>query len=328
MNKLVSIIVLTYNAEKYIKDCLQSIFAQTYKNIEILIIDNVSKDNSVQIVKNIAQDAEIPIQIIENKRNTGYAGGNNLGIEKSRGEYVFIVNPDIVLDENYIEIIVKEFEKNPKIGSVQGKIYQINNGNKTKIIDGVGFEFFKSGRVIDKGQGEKDEGQYNQPCEVFGVNGASAAYRRETLNDVKLKEEYFDEDFFCYAEDFDLAWRANWKGWKCIFSPNAILWHDRTSSKSIGGGWKEFRETRKSQSLWLRKISWRNTWLAYIKNFPLKSFFYPQFLKRQIKFCLYLLFFEPKVLLAKFEIIKLLPKILKKRKLILKNKKVNYVRFN
>ncbi|MCX6729964.1 MAG: glycosyltransferase family 2 protein [Candidatus Portnoybacteria bacterium] len=314
MNKLVSIIVLTYNSEKYIENCLQSIFSQTYRDIEIILIDNSSKDNSVKLSEEKLKNYTGNQRIIINKENFGYAGGNNVGIKESRGEYVVIINPDVVLENNYIEETVNEFEQNPQIGSVQGKYYQLNNEIKTKIIDTVGFKFFKSGRVIDEGQGDKDVGQYEEKREVFGVNGNAAAYRRKTLNDIKYKEEYFDEDFFCYAEDFDLAWRVKARGWKCIYVPQAILWHNRTSSKSIGGGWKEFRQTRKLQSLWLRKISWRNIWLTFIKNLPLKGFFHPQFLKRQIKFGFYLLFFEPKVLLAKFEIIKLLPKMLKKRK--------------
>ena len=319
MNKLVSIIILTYNSERYIENCLKSVFGQTYDNVELTVVDNCSRDKTMVIVEETLREFKGNQRVILNEKNLGYAGGNNIGIKESRGEYLFIINPDVVLDKNYIQTVVEEFEKDPQISSVQGKVYQMNNGIKTKIIDTVGFEFFKSGRIIDKGQGETDNGQYDKPCEIFGVNGAAAAYRREALNSVSLNQEYFDEDFFCYAEDFDLAWRIKNRGWKCMYIPQAILWHDRTSSKSISGGWKQFRKTRKSQSLWMRRISWRNIWLAFIKNLPLKSFFHPQFLKRQIKFGLYLLFFEPRVLLAKFSILKLLPKMIKKRK---------YVRFS
>ncbi len=329
MNKLVSIIVLTHNSEKYIENCLQSIFLQTYKDIEIIAIDNNSKDNSVKLLREKLRDHKRNQQIIINKKNSGYTGGNNIGIKQSRGEYIVILNPDVILDENFVHEIVNRFESNSKIGSIQGKICQLVNNKKTKIIDTVGFQFFKSGRVIDFGQGEKDSSvAFGISREIFGANGAISAYRRIALNDIKYKEEYFDEDFFCYAEDFDLAWRLNLQNWLCIFEPKAIAWHDRTSSKSIGGGWKEFRQTRKSQSLWMRKISWRNMWLAFIKNLPFKSFFHLQFLKRQIKFSLYLAIFEPRVLLVKFQIIKLLPKMLKKRKLIIKTRKINYVRFN
>ena len=320
MNKLVSIIVLTYNSEKYIQDCLESIFVQTYKNLEILVIDSASTDGTRRVLGGFEGQQEGSLKIILNSENLGYAKGNNLGIKQSNGEYVVIINPDVVLNENFIQEIINAFEKNIKIGSVQAKILQLNNGVKTKIIDTVGFKFFKSGEINDLGQGEEDNGQYDNLQEIFGVNGVVPAYRRITLDNIRLKEEYFDEDFFMYVEDFDLVWRMKSYGWLAILEPKAIAWHDRTSSKSIGGGWKEFRKTRKSQSLWLKKISWRNTWLAFIKNLPLKSFFNPQFLKRQIKFTIYLLFFEPKVLLAKFQILKLLPKMLRKRKVIMKNK--------
>lgn len=329
MNKLVSIVILNYNSEKYIEDCLKSVLEQTYQDIEILVVDNNSKDNSVEIAKGIKGNH----RVILNKENLGYAEGNNVGIEKSRGEYVVLLNVDTILNKNFVQEIVNSFEKDAKVGSVQAKVYQLNKGHppvgearKTRIIDTVGFTVFKSGRIIDAGQGKEDNGQYNY--KIFGVNGVAPAYRRIALNDIKLNKEYLDKDFFCYCEDVDLAWRLNWRGWSVAFNPNAVVWHDRTSSKSVGGGWKEFRKTRKSQSLWMRRISWRNAWLTFIKNLPFKSFLNPRFLKRQIKFGLYLLFFEPRVLLAKFEIIKLFPKMLKKRKLIMKNKKINYVRLD
>jgi GT2 family glycosyltransferase len=326
MNKFVSIIILNYNSEKYIKNCLNSVFGQTYSDIEILVVDNGSKDNSIEIAKEILESYKGNKRVIQNQKNLGYAEGNNVGIRESRGEYVILLNVDTILDKDFVQEVVSSFEKDSKIGSVQGKIYQLNNNLKTKIIDTVGFTVFKSGRIIDAGQGKEDDNQYNY--KIFGVNGVAPAYRRIALNDIKLNHEYLDEDFFCYCEDVDLAWRLNWRGWSVVFNPDAVVWHDRTSSKSVGKGWKEFKKTRKSQSLWMRRISWRNTWLTFIKNLPFRSFFNPQFLKRQIKFGLYLLFFEPKVLLAKFEILKLFPKMLGKRKLIMKNKKVNYVRFN
>jgi len=139
MNKLVSIIILTYNSEKYIGDCLKSISEQTYKDIEVIVVDNNSNDGTKRILREIKGGQ----RVIENSINLGYAGGNNVGIEASKGEYVILLNPDVVLDKNFIQEIINSFEKNPKIGSVQGKIYQFNQGQKTKIIDTVGFSVFK-----------------------------------------------------------------------------------------------------------------------------------------------------------------------------------------
>lgn len=320
-NKLVSINILTYNSEKYIKDCLNSVLNQTYPNIEILVVDNASQDNSLKILEKFKEE----IKLIKNKKNTGYTGGNNLGMKNSRGEYIILLNPDVILDKDFVKEVVKAFEKDSKIGSVQGKIYQLNKGQKTKTIDTVGFTILKSGKILDTGQGIKDEGQYSNVKEIFGVNGNAPTYRREALNDVKLKDDYFDEDFFCYGEDIDLAWRMRWRGWKAVLANNALVWHDRTSSKTANAGWTVFKQVRKSQSLWMRKISWRNQWFLFIKN---QSFFnaikfLPWFILRQTKLFLYLLFFEPKVLVCIKDIIKLLPKILKKRRIIMKNRKIS-----
>ncbi|MFZ5559724.1 MAG: glycosyltransferase family 2 protein [Patescibacteria group bacterium] len=323
-SKIVSINILTYNGQKFIEACLNSVLKQTYPNIEVLVVDNNSTDNTIEKVKEILREFKGNQRVILNKRNLGFAGGHNIGIRESRGKYIVCLNQDVVLDKDFVKYGVEATEEDKRIGSVQAKVLQLNNGIRTNIIDTVGFTVFKSGKILDTGQGEKDKGQYDSLIEIFGVNGVAPFYRREALNDVKLGKEYFDEDFFCYAEDFDLAFRFRWNGWKCIYSPKAILWHDRTSSKSAGGGWKEFRMIRKSQLLWMRKISWRNLWLAFIKNLPLSSFFKLPFLKRQIKFFFYLFFFEPKVLFSIFEIIKLMPRMLSKRKIIMKNKNVRF----
>ena len=324
-SKLVSINILTYNSEKYIENCLNSVLTQTYPNVEVLVIDNNSSDDTVAKIQNLKFKIQ-NFRFIENSINLGYTGGNNTGIKQSRGEYVVLLNPDVVLDKDFIKEINKSFEKNPKIGAIQAKIYQLNNHKKTKIIDTVGSIIFKTGEVNDQGQGEKDKGQYNSLKEVFSVNGVAPAYRRTALNDVKLKHEYFDENFFSYVEDVDLGWRLRWKAWKTGFNPNAIIWHDRTSAKIATGDWSVFRKIRKSQSFWIRKMGWRNQWLLFIKNqsFSNALKFLYWFTLRQTKLFLYLLFFEPKVILSSIpEIILLLPKMLKKRRIIMKNRRVS-----
>ncbi len=326
-SRLVSINILTYNGQKFIKDCLESVFNQTYKNVGILVIDNGSTDNTLEIISKFVLHSRISVGLIKNKKNLGFAAGHNIGIRNCKGDYIICLNQDLVLDKDFVKEVIKEFEKSPKIGSVQGKIYQLNNKKKTKIIDTVGSIIFKTGEVNDQGQGEKDKGQYDSLKEVFSVNGVAPAYRRTALNDVKLKHEYFDENFFSYAEDVDLGWRLRWRGWKTSFNPKAIIWHDRTSAKIATGGWSIFRKIRKSQSFWIRKMGWRNQWLLFIKNQSLPNairFLY-WFLLRQVKFFFYLLFFEPKVLICILEIIKLLPKMLRKRRIIMKNRRINSV---
>jgi GT2 family glycosyltransferase len=312
---------------------------QTYKNVEVLIVDNGSTDNTLKIISKFVSHSYIGIELIKNKKNLGFAQGHNIGIEKSRGEFIVCLNQDLILDKDFIKEIVKTFEKNPKIGSVQAKIYQLNKGDpsrlaearrreagKTKIIDTIGSIIFKTGEINDQGQGEKDNRQYDSLSEVFAVNGVAPGYRRKALNDVKLKNEYFDKNFFSYAEDVDLAWRMRWKGWLAKFNPKAIAWHDRTSSKIATGGWSVFRRIRKSQSFWIRKMGYRNQWLLFIKNqsFAIALKFLFWFKLRQVKLFFYLLFFEPSVLiLSILELIPLIPKMLIKRRIIMKNRRIS-----
>ena len=328
-SKLVSVSILTWNEEKYIKNCLDSIFNQTYPHIEVLALDNGSKDNSLKALKDyqskLDKNKDFPMKIIENGKDLGYTGGNNIAIKNAGGEYVIYLNTDLVLDKDFVKNIIETMEKDEKIGSVQGKIYQLNNNKKTNIIDTIGFEVFKSGEIIDNGQGEKDSSRSSESKEIFAVNGVAPAFRRTALDDVKLGKDYLDEDFFCYTEDIDLGWRLYSRGWLAVFTPRVIAWHDRTSAKKSGKGFADFREIRKKQGLWLRRISWRNQWFLFIKNLSLTNFiiFSPRFVLRQAKMFLYLLFFETKVLSCILDIIKLLPRMLNKRKIIMKQRKVS-----
>ncbi|MBD3282560.1 MAG: glycosyltransferase [Candidatus Portnoybacteria bacterium] len=315
MNKLVTIHILTFNSEQYIEDCLNSALNQTYENIEIIVTDNNSKDKTIERLKQFKD-----IRIIKNKRNTGYTGGHNKGIKQSRGEYIILLNPDVVLDKDFTKNIVRCMEEDKKIGAIQAKVYQLNKNKKTNTIDTLGNRVFNTGRIIDIQQGEKDKNQ--KPKKLFAANGVCPAYRQKALNDIKLKTHYLDQDFFCYVEDIDLSWRLRWRNWKIKYCPKATAWHDRTSAKSLGKGFKGFRKIRKTQSLWMRKIGWRNQRLLFIKNMPISNIFSPTFFLREIKMFLYLLFFEPRVAFEIRNVLKLMPKMIKKRRIIMKNKKV------
>lgn len=328
-SKLASLSILTWNEEKYIKDCLDSIYSQTYPYIEVLAIDNGSKDNTIKKLKDyqakIDKKKDFPMKIIENGKDLGYTGGNNIAIKNAKGEYVIYLNTDLILHKDFVKNVIETMEKDEKIGSVQGKIYQLNNNKKTDKIDTIGFEVFKSGEIIDKAQGEKDSPSKSKQKEIFAVNGVAPAFRRKALDDVKIGNDYLDEDFFCYTEDIDLGWRLYSRGWKAVYNPEAMVWHDRTSAKKLGKGFAGFRAIRKKQSLWLRRISWRNQWFLFIKNLSFTNFivFFPRFFLRQAKIFLYLAIFETRVFSCLIDIIRLFPKMVKKRRIIMKQRKVS-----
>ncbi|QIB27577.1 glycosyltransferase family 2 protein [Caloranaerobacter azorensis] len=303
--KKVTIQIVTYNSEKDIIKCINSINQQTYRNIEVIVIDNNSTDKTVELLLNKYSN----ITLIINNKNLGFCKGHNIGFREGKGDYVIILNPDVILDKHFVEQVVKAMEGNPDVGLISGKILRMKqNFITTNIIDSTGIVMARNRRAYDRGQGEEDKGQYDEKNIIFGVCGAAAVYRRKMLEDVKIDNEYFDENFFAYKEDVDLSWRAKLFGWKCLYVPSAVAYHKR--------GWKE--SSRKEIPLFLRIHSIKNRYLTIIKNDNIISYLkdLPFILAFDIGIFVYCLFKEPKTLKYILCTIKLLPDTIKKRKQI------------
>ena len=313
----ISVNIVNYNSRPYLKFCLDSVLNQSYSDREILFIDNASQDGSVEFVRKNYPD----IKVISNRQNLGYAKAHNQGIKESKGKYILCLNPDVILDKDYIKNTLAVFETKNRIGAVTGKLlrWDFTKNKKTDIIDSVGLEIFKNHRVIDRGQGEKDEGQYNKEEEIFGVSGAAPVYLREALNDIRLElnGEYFDEDFFSYKEDIDLSWRLRLRGWKCWYTPRAKAWHAR-KAKGMRDN-LEILKARKEKTKEINYLSYKNQLLLLFKNetlFNLIRYFPWLFCYEFKKFC-YLLFFEPATLKGLFKFFVQLPLTLRKRRNIM-----------
>ncbi|WZL73649.1 glycosyltransferase family 2 protein [Clostridiaceae bacterium 35-E11] len=305
MQALVTVQIVTYNSKKDILECLKGIYQQTYPNIEVIIIDNKSTDNTVDLL----EKKPFGINLIVNPQNLGFCGGHNIGFQKGRGEYVLVLNPDVVLDPHFIEEAVKAMDQNPYVGLISGKILRMTpDFRPTNAIDSTGIVMPKNRRAYDRGQGEIDTGQYDHETDIFGVCGAAAVYRREMLEDIKINEEYFDENFFAYKEDVDLSWRARNLGWKCLYVPTAVAYHKR--------GWRE--SGRKSIPSFLKIHSIKNRYLMMIKNEDTVDFIknLPYILAVDIGIFVYCLFREPKTLKYIPTTIKLLCDTIEKRKMI------------
>jgi len=320
MNKLVSINILTYNGENLIEDCLKSVLNQTYPNIEILIVDNASTDRTVEEIRNSKFEIR-NTRIIENNKNVGFAAGHNIGIRESRGDYVLCLNQDVVLDKDFVKYIVEAIEKDEKVGSVQGKLLK-----NEKIIDVSGLLIFKNRRVIARGQGEEDRGQY-EAGEIFGVDGAAPLYRRKALEDTKINNEYFDEDFFCYKEDVDLAWRMRLYGWKAVYEPRAFASHSRSAGERAVKNYVSVALERRRLSEFAKFYSFKNDRLMRIKN-ELPSLFLSNIfsiLIKEIGAWLYVLIFEYYIWRAIGELIKQIPNTWRKRRIIMAKKRVEAI---
>lgn len=347
----ISIIIIHYNTPDYLKGCFEAIFAQTYNNFEIIFIDNNSPDKEgLEFVQKKYGNSEKVI-IVDNKDNIGYSGAANQGIrmaiegkaprqamQKSEGDwpapsdfvkadYVVITNPDIRYTPEYFEKVVNRMENGKKIAAITGKIYKYDfkNDKPTDVIDTVGLIAYKNRRIADDGQGMIDEGQFDQECEVFGVSGACPLYRAEALEDVKVLGEYLDDDFFMYKEDVDISWRFLLYGWRALYYPQAIAYHGRGTGIVRRFSTREVIKNRKGLSKFQKHYSFRNQLLMQSKNEMWGTFwkdFFPIMLRR-LALPIYITFAEPYLWKAYKEYFSLLPKIRKKHKVIMQNKRVS-----
>lgn len=222
---LVSVTIVTFNSARHIAACMASLHAQDYAPREIIIVDNASGDRTPELLRNFA-DA----QVIFNSENRGFSAAQNQAMRAAKGEWVLCLNPDVILNPDFIRQLVNAGALDAKVGTVCGKLLRWNSGGnpeRSNIIDSTGIYFLPNLRHLDRGAEETDKGQYELMEYVFGATGAAALYRRAMIEDVSVNGEFFDEEFFSYREDADLAWRAQLLGWKCLYFPTAVGWHER-----------------------------------------------------------------------------------------------------
>ncbi|MBC8262930.1 MAG: glycosyltransferase family 2 protein [Anaerolineales bacterium] len=225
----VSIIIVNYNAGNLLSRCMQSIEAQTFRDYEVIIVDNASTDGSLDYA-----EAFPGIRIVKNERNVGFAVAQNQGMRLAQGQYIMPLNFDIHLEPDFLENMVTALRGSDKIGWVCGKLMQMApDGTHTNRIYSTGHLLPPNRFPLHRGAGEEDTGQYDHPSEVFGSPGAAPLYKREMLSDIAFRGQYFDESFFMWYEDVDLDWRARWRGWKCIYTPYAVV-HHRGHPEGLG----------------------------------------------------------------------------------------------
>jgi len=211
---LVSIIILNLNGRNFLSDCLNSLRRQTYKNFEIIVVDNGSSDGSAEFVK----DNFPEVKIIENKQNLGFPKPNNQGFEIALGDYIVTLNNDTVVDEKWLEHLVLAAEKDKRIGMCASKILSMSNHRQ---IDSAGVNICLDGMSRGRGRLEIDNGQYDNEKEILFPSACAALYKREMLE----QTGFFDEDFFAYCDDSDLGLRGRLAGWKAILVPDAAVYH-------------------------------------------------------------------------------------------------------
>lgn len=321
----VSIVVITYNSAEHIRDCMISCTSLNYENYEVVLVDQGSTDETIAMVK-----SEFPnVRVILNT-NTGYSGGANKGFYETTGDYILIANPDIKMSEDYLTILIDRMEADPIIGVAGGKVLKFAD---TSVIDTTGFLALRNRRVVDRGQGLTDEGQFEVEEPVFGISGCLALYRRAALQDIELRidgvAEVWDYDFFMYKEDIDVSWRLLLRGWKCMYIPNALAYHKRGTAILKRYTDIEVLKHRNKVSNLAKFCSYRNQRLMQIKNetiADIKSDFFIM-LKKEILVFGYIVICEPLTTLpAFFSLLKCMRSAFKKRGHIQSSKKYNSIR--
>ena len=290
--------IVTYSAWN-IEDCLHALQRQSFPLASVVIVDNASTDDTQEVLSRFGRN----IRLIANQQNNGFAGGQNQAIAASApSDYVLVLNPDVSLDPDYIAEIVAVMEQDPHIGSATGMLVR---ADQPDTMDSAGLVLRPDRNAADLAAGER-VADWTSPREIFGVSGAAAVYRRAMIEDISDGGQFFDEDFFAYKEDVDVAWRARHLGWTAVYVPSARAVHRR--------GWKP--GGRRSMPLFVRRHSYQNRFFTLIKNEPAGPHLFlllPRLLLIEAAKLGYIILFEPGLLACWPRIVKLLPAMLGKR---------------
>jgi GT2 family glycosyltransferase len=297
---LISVIIPNWNGKHLLEDCLGAMRRQTFRDFETILVDNGSKDGSAEYVR-----AQFPeVQLLALPENLGFAGGNIAGYAQARGNLIVLLNNDTEADPNWLEEIHKASQAYPDAGSFASRMMYFDERGR---VENCGFDLGIAGAVVDLGRDELDGPEWTLPRKVFGGCGGAVAYRRRMLEDIG----FLDPDFFMIYEDVDLSFRAQLRGYVCVYVPGAIVYH----RYRVTIGKAPSRQVFYSQ---------RNIEFVYLKNMPLGLMLRsaPQRLLYEVGAAIYFskqgtgtAFFR-----AKLDVLKCLPSILRKRREIQKRR--------
>ncbi len=244
MKNNVAVIIPNWNGKKWLEICLNSLFKQTYHAFEIVVVDNGSTDDSISYI-----DQHFPqVKVVALRNNKGFAAAINAGVRSVKTDYVAFLNNDTKADPDWLNELMACAQRNPEIASFCSKLLNYDDRKK---IDGVGIQINEVGQARSIGWEEKDVGQFEKERLIFGATGGAALFKREIF----LKVGGFDEHYFMYSEEVDWAFRAQFLGYRSLYSPKAIIYHKH---KATSG---------KRQDM-LEYWQFKNMYMTIIKNFP------------------------------------------------------------
>ena len=256
---MISVIIPNWNGAALLPGCLDSLRNQTHSNYEVILVDNASTDDSVDMVRREHPE----VRILELDENLGLAGGVNAGIAIARGETIALLNNDAEATPAWLAELEAALVRHPEAGFAASKMLLYD---QPETINSAGDFYRTDGIPGNRGVWQPDDGQFDQEDLVFGGCGGAVAYRRAMLEQIGL----FDDDFFMYCEDVDLAWRAQLSGWRCVYAPLAVVFHRLSAT---GGG------------VLASYHNGRNCIYVLVKNYPASLFIrhWPQIIRAQLR---------------------------------------------
>jgi GT2 family glycosyltransferase len=240
-NNKVSVLVVNWNGERFLKDCLGALSDQSYGNREIILVDNGSTDNSLGLTRE-----NFPaVRIVALAENRGFAGGNAAGLKIAEGAFIALVNNDARVDKAWLENLIQPMLRDYAVGICASKLIFKN----TEKLNSAGDGLTTAGVGFNRGLGG-DAGAFNVAELVFGACGAAVLYRRRMLDEIG----FLDEDFFLYDEDTDLSFRAQLAGWKCCYVPAALAYHEANATSGRLSDLHVYYHTRNLEFVWIKNM--------------------------------------------------------------------------
>lgn len=344
----ITCVLITYNSARFLPTFFEGLCAQKNVEIELIIIDNASSDDSVILAEKLAEvngkklmsGRFKSVKIISNSENLGYSGAAEQGVRESDEEYILIANPDIVFEPEYVVRLVERMQQDKKIGAITGKLLkydfakffdlQAKNqatlaSGKTTVIDSAGLVMLKSRRCVDRGQGSEDRGQFDEPEEVFGVTGAAPVYRKSALSEITVGGHVFEPDFFMYKEDVDVSWRLRLLGWSCFYEPRAVAYHGRGTGAINRDGVIAVAQNRESLPKFTRHHSYRNERVMRLRNEFIGNALrdVARIAWRELLMVGWAVIHEPFLFKSMYEVFKKIPTTFKHRKELMKKIKIS-----